>query len=297
MPQRTWNLPALRESTRTASEQLLATREVAATPRGEPPAGVTISQLTVGDVDAVLSAPPAANGTVLYFHGGGYRMGAPGGWTAFTGAVALASGARVLAVDYRLAPEHPFPAAVHDAVAVYDALLDGEPLGGDDPGPIVVGGDSAGGGLAFALGVACLDAGVDLPTGIFALSPWADMTITAGTFDSRAETDQFFPKSAAQEAVDTYLQGHDPSHVLASPALADLSEFPPVLLLAGGAETLLDDALTLATVAARAGVSVELHAVAGMQHVWPLLFSDIPETAEAIAAIGRFVDRVIGATA
>jgi acetyl esterase/lipase len=222
-------------------------------------------------------------------------MGSPSGWTAFTGALAVASGARVVAADYRLAPEHPFPAAVHDAVAAYDALLDDGALAGEDATPIVVGGDSAGGGLAFALGVACRTVGAALPVGIFALSPWADMTITAGTFDSRAETDQFFPKSAAHEAVDTYLQGHDARHVLASPALADLAGFPPVLLLAGGAETLLDDALALAIVAARAGTSVELHAVAGMQHVWPLLFPDIPQTAEAIAAIGRFVRRVTGA--
>ena len=287
VPQRSWKLPESREGTRTPSDELLAVREMAATPRGEPPAGVTVATTSVGGLDAVVCAPAEVRGTVLYFHGGGYRMGAPAAWTGFTGAVSVAGGARVVAVDYRLAPEHPFPAAVLDAVAAYDALLDYP-----NAGPFVVGGDSAGGGLALALVLACRSAGVESPAGVFALSPWADMTITAGTFVSRADTDQFFPRSSAHEAVDTYLQGHDAREPLASPALADLSGFPPTLLLAGGAETLLDDALAVATGVARGGASVELHAVAGMQHVWPMLFPDLPETAAAIDAIGRFVRRV-----
>src|SRR6476661_2719204 len=185
---RPWSLPPLRESSRVASDELKAVREMASAPRGAPPAGVAVSTTTVGGVDAVVCAPASSRGTVLYFHGGGYRMGAAAGWTAYTGAIADLSGARVVGLDYGFAPEHPYPAAVHDAVAAYDALLD------EAAGPIVVGGDSAGGGLAFALALACRDAGVELPAGVFGLSPWADMTITAGTFASRADTDQFFPE-------------------------------------------------------------------------------------------------------
>jgi epsilon-lactone hydrolase len=284
MTNRAWSLPPLRESARVASDELKAVREMAAAPRGEPPAGVTVSATTVGGAGAVVCAPASPRGTVLYFHGGGYRMGAAAGWTAYTGAIADRSGARVVGLDYRLAPEHPFPAAVHDAVAAYDALLDDAAAG-----PIVVGGDSAGGGLAFALALACRDADVELPAGVFGLSPWADMTISAGTFASRADTDQFFPEAAAHEAVDVYLQGADPRAPLASPALADLTGLPPALLLAGGAETLLDDTLLLATGLGRGGTSVEVHVAAGMQHVWPMLFPDLPESIAALDAIGRFV--------
>src|SRR5581483_8030052 len=158
MRKRAWSLPPLRRSTREPSAELLRVREVAATPRGEAPAGVAVGTTTVGGVECVVCAPASWQGTILYLHGGGYRMGAPAAWTAFTGAVALATGARVVAADYRLAPEHPFPAALHDAVAAYDALLD-DP----DAGAIVVGGDSAGGGLAAALVVACGTAGVERP--------------------------------------------------------------------------------------------------------------------------------------
>jgi acetyl esterase/lipase len=290
MPNRAWSLPPLRKSSRVASDELKAVREMAAAPRGEPPAGVTVTTTSVGGVDAVVCEPSAlpSRGTVLYFHGGGYRLGAPAGWTAFTGAIAQRSGARVVALDYRLAPEHPFPAAVHDAVAAYDALLDDAAAG-----PLVVGGDSAGGGLAFALVLACRDAGVEAPAGVFGLSPWADMTITAGTFASRAGTDQFFPEASAHEAVDTYLQGFDPRAPLASPALGDLAVFPPALLLAGGDETLLDDTLLLAAGLARGGASVEVHAVAGMQHVWPMLFPDLAESTAALDAMGGFVRRQV----
>ena len=284
MPGREWSLPPLRESARVASDELRATREMAATPRGDARAGVAVATTTLGGVECVTCTPESPGATVLYFHGGGYRMGAPAAWVAFTSAVAEAGGARVVAADYRLAPEHPFPAAVHDAVAAYEALLDDAP-----DGPIVVGGDSAGGGLAVALAVACRAAGVEAPNGVFALSPWVDLTIVAGTFTANAETDQFFPLAAANEAADVYLQGHDPRHPLASPVFADLAGFAPTLLLVGGAETLLDDTLTLSAGLAHAGASVETHVAAGMQHVWPMLFPELPESAAAVAAIGRFV--------
>ncbi len=286
MPERDWSLPPLRESARVASAELLATREIAATPRGDARPGVAVGTTTLGGVECATCTPDSPGATVLYFHGGGYRMGAPAAWVGFTSAIAGEGGARVVAADYRLAPEYPFPAAVHDAVAAYDALLDA-----GTGGPIVVGGDSAGGGLAVALAVACRAAGVEPPSAVFALSPWVDLTIVAGTFTSNADTDQFFPLAAAHEAADVYLQGHDPRHPLASPLLADLAGFPPALLLVGGAETLLDDTLTLGAALAHAGASVETHVAAGMQHVWPMLFPELPESSAAVAAIGRFVRR------
>jgi monoterpene epsilon-lactone hydrolase len=219
---------------------------------------------------------------IAYFHGGGYRMGTASGWVGFATRVVLLSGARVVLVDYRLAPEHPFPAAVIDATAVYDALL-------DTSDRVIVGGDSAGGGLAVALGVACSLAGVPGPAAVFALSPWADMTVTAGTYESRAGSDQYFAAEAARLGAAAYLQGHDPADPLASPIFADFTGFPPSLLFVGSDEVLLDDSLGLATRMARAHASVELHAVQGMQHVWPVLSAELPESVAALDAIARFV--------
>jgi monoterpene epsilon-lactone hydrolase len=280
----TWKLPPERAG-QPAPEALVARRDGAAAMMADKPAapGTTAIDETIGGVGCVVCRPAAPTSTILYLHGGGYRLGAARSWVSFATGLAAAAASRVVIADYRLAPEHPFPAALYDATAVFESLQ------ADHVGPLLVAGDSAGGGLAVALTVAAGQSGNDLPDGLIVLSPWVDMTLDSDTFSTRAATDQFFPLASAAEAAESYLQGIDAHDPLASPLLADLSAFPPTLVFAGGAETLLGDALTLSTRLVEAGVSVEAHFPAGMQHVWPTLFPDLPESVDAMAAMVRFI--------
>jgi len=245
--------------------------------------GVTAEDTDVGGVACVVCSPASPARTLLYFHGGGYRLGTARGWCTFGSKLAAASAARVVLVDYSLAPEHPFPAALRDAITVYDAVY-------ADGSAVYAGGDSAGGGLAAALAVACLQRGVAVPKGLVLISPWLDLTQTAATFESRAETDLLFSKESADTAADAYLQGHDPRDPLASPQFADVAGFPPTQLFAGGAETLLDDSLEFAARVARAGGAVELVVAPDQQHVYPYLAPDSDAGRAAYAAIVRFLD-------
>ena len=227
----------------------------------------------------------------MHFHGGGFRLGSAAGSAAFGTRMADAAHVRVVLVDYALAPEHPFPAGLHDALHVYDAVR-AEPSGL----PILVGGDSAGGGLATSLVVAALAVDMPLPSGVTLFSPWLDLTVTADSYDTRARSDLLFSAASATAAADLYLQGWDPRDPLASPALADLHGFPPTLLFVGSEEVLLDDALALANALSRAGSTVSLHSVAGMQHVWPTIWPDVPESATALRLLAAFVADLHGKT-
>jgi epsilon-lactone hydrolase len=282
-----WNLPPERSGV-PAPDALTARRDGAATMMANQPAapGTTAQDETIGGVGCVVCRPTSPTSTILYLHGGGYRLGTARSWTSFATSLAAAADTQVVIADYRLAPEHPFPAALHDAAAVYESLL------AEHVGPLLVAGDSAGGGLAIALTVAAGEARLPLPDGLIVLSPWVDMTLRSDTFTSRAETDQFFPKDSAAEAAESYLQGADPRHPLVSPLLADLAGFPKTLIFAGGAETLLGDSLSLCAALVTAGASVEVHFPAGMQHVWPTLFPDLPESTDAMAAMTRFIKGV-----
>jgi len=279
-----WNLPPERTGL-PAPESLTARRDGAAAVMADKPTapGTTAQDETIGGVGCVVCRPAAPTSTVLYLHGGGYRLGAARSWTSFATGLAAAADTQVVIADYRLAPEHPFPAALHDAAAVFEALQ------ADHVGPLFVAGDSAGGGLAVALTVAASQSRQPLPDGLIVLSPWVDLTLRSETFATRAETDQFFPRDSAVEAAESYLQGANPRDPLASPLLADLTGFPKTLIFAGGAETLLGDGLSLCTALVAAGSSVEAHFPAGMQHVWPTLFPDLPESIDAMAAITRFI--------
>ena len=282
----TWEIPDERSSDRPAPEDLVVRREaMAGFAPPAPDADVSVEEATVGGVVCVTCRPAGSRGSVVYLHGGGYRLGSARHSAGFGARLARASGAAVVVVEYRLAPEHPYPAALHDTAAVYDALL------GADPGPPVVAGDSAGGGLAAALVVAAERSGRPRPAGLLLLSPWVDLTVSAGTYATRARRDQLFSESSAADAAELYLQGHDRQDPLVSPIFADVAGWPPTQIFAGGEEVLLDDALGLTAALARAGVSVEAHVVAGMQHVWPTLFPDLAESALALEEMGRFVAR------
>jgi acetyl esterase/lipase len=248
----------------------------------EPPEGVEVCTTEVAGVPCTVCQPAVWATTIAYFHGGGYRLGSARGSTGFGQRLVQATGARVVLVDYRLAPEHPFPAALHDATAVVGALA-------AEPGALVLGGDSAGGGLAAAVAGAAGRSGRVQVAALVCLSPWADLRNVAASYTTRAATDELFSLASATAAAELYLQGHDPTDPLVSPVLADLATFPPTLVLASSAEVLLDDGVALTRGLAGAGVAVEAHLVPGLPHVWPTLLPDHPESARALAAIHRFL--------
>ena len=201
------------------------------------------------------------------------------------GHLALAAGARVLVPNYRLAPEHPFPAAVEDAVRAYQWLLDH----GGEPSKIFLTGDSAGGGLAVATAIAVRDRHLPMCGGIVAISPWADLTCSGESMTSRAEVDIEITRAGLLEMASTYLHGADPTQPLASPVLADLTGLPPLLCLVGGDEVLLDDSVRLVRNAGVAGIDATLSITAGMQHVFPIWAGSFPEADAAIGLIGNWV--------
>jgi epsilon-lactone hydrolase len=223
---------------------------------------------------------------ILYFHGGGFRIMSATADRPYGSQMASVCGCRVLTVDYRLAPEHKFPAAVDDAVVAYRWLVE---QAGVDPAQVVIAGDSAGGGLTASLLVAIRDAGLPTPAGGVCLSPWADLTNTAGSYTTNAESDTLFGLTSATEASGLYLQGGDPKHPLASPVFADLTGLPPLLIHVGDVETLLDDAKALAAKAEAAGVPVRLEVYADMPHVWIRSYPAFPESVQAMQDVGAFV--------
>ena len=280
-----WDLPPLRAG-RPAPADLAERRAgLRAFAVATPAEGVERLDVDWGGVPSLVFEPESPRSTVLYLHGGGYRLGHPTMWASFGSRLALETSSRVVVPDYRLAPEHPFPAALHDAAAAYDeATVSGM--------PVVVGGDSAGGGLAAALTLACRRSARAVPRGLVLVSPWVDLTGRAATYDSRRDTDQLFSLDAADVAADAYLQGTAADDPLASPLFGDLSGFPPSLVFGGGAEVLLADAVEFTGRLALAGVTVESHFVAGMQHVWVTTESDLPERTAAFSDVVRFINAV-----
>jgi epsilon-lactone hydrolase len=201
---------------------------------------------------------------VLFFHGGGYCSGSIASHRGMVTEAGRAAGARTLAVGYRLAPEHPFPAAIEDARAAYHFLLDQ----GIAPSKIAIGGDSAGGGLALALMTTLRDAGQPLPGCAWLVSPWVDLQMTGASLADKANVDPLISKSYLEELASAYLAGRDPADPLVSPLHADLAGLPPLLVQVGSAETLLDDALRIARRAGAADVRIDLEIWPHMIHAW-----------------------------
>lgn len=254
-----------------------------------PPPGLRIASTVLGGAPAeVIELERGAGpGRFLHLHGGGYVMGDPGGSRPFTAALALATGARVVSLDYRLAPEHPYPAAVDDALAAYAGLLaEGAPASS-----IAIGGESAGGGLTVAALLAIRDAGLPLPACAVAMSPWADLTCAGASHATCADRDPLLTRGVLLEMAEQYLQGQDPRAPRASPAGADLTGLPPILIQVGADEVLLDDAITLARRAEAAGVHAELEVWPDMIHVWQMFCGALPEADDAIGRIAGFLAR------
>jgi acetyl esterase/lipase len=224
---------------------------------------------------------------VLYLHGGGYVMGSINTHAEMIGRISEACRAPVLALDYRLAPEHPYPAAVDDAVAAYDRLL-GNGIAAEN---IVIAGDSAGGGLALACMLALREAGKPLPCGAILLSPWTDLTGSGDSVSSRAEADPMVSPELLTPMAQLYAADTAVEEPGISPLFADLKGLPPLLIQVGDAEILLDDSTRLHDCARAAGVDSTLQIYDGAFHVFQNM-PGLPETAEAVTAMGGFFDRV-----
>jgi monoterpene epsilon-lactone hydrolase len=226
-----------------------------------------------------------AIGVLLYLHGGAYVSGSIRSHRRLAAKLALASGMQTLIIDYRLAPEHPFPAALEDAQRVYGALLD------QLPGvSIAIAGDSAGGGLAVALALRLRDSGLRAPSALALLCPWTDLTLANETYDTRGAVDPFFPdRSALQGAVTAYVGGSNPRNPFISPQHANLAGLPPVLIQVGDLEALLDDSRILAKRLAEDGTSVNLKVYPKMWHVWQAFAGLFREADEAVAELGAFL--------
>lgn len=254
-----------------------------------PPRNVITTQVDAGGVRADIVATPNSRPDrhVLYLHGGAYRVGSPTTYRHFTWRIAAAAQARALVPDYRLAPEHPFPAALDDAVASYRWLLD-HSAGGSQ---LMVIGDSAGGGLALALLLKLRDDGIALPAAAVALSPWTDLALTGASLAANEKSDSMVNADDIPRFAKDYLAGADPHDPYASPLYGDPSGLPPTLIQASGGEVLRDDAVRMADSMRRAGCDVELQIWPGMAHTWQLLAPFVPEARRAIEAIRVFLEQ------
>ena len=253
----------------------------------KPADDIKCERVSAGGVDAEwVCAPNAASDRfVLYLHGGGYVIGSVNTHRDLIARVSRAAQARVLALNYRLAPEHPFPAAVDDTLAGYKWLL----AQGAKPSRIAIAGDSAGGGLAAAALVAIREAKLPTPGAGVLLSPWVDLEGLGESMVTRMEVDPVVRKEGLVGMAQAYLQGQDAKTPLAAPLYADLKGLPPLLIQVGDAETLLDDSKRLNDRAKAAGVSTRLEVWPEMIHVWQLFASYLPEGQQAIDGIGKFI--------
>ncbi|WP_169729296.1 alpha/beta hydrolase [Solimonas soli] len=238
-------------------------------------------------VEWISSTHQPARRVVLYLHGGAYLFGAARIYRAVNARLAEWAQARVVAVDYRLAPEHPFPAAPADALAAYRGLLERGIAAAD----IVLAGDSAGGGLALACALQVREAGLPMPAGIVLFSPWVDLSLGGETIVSRAASELILDPQMLREAAAAYLAGRPAQTALASPLFADLRGLPPLLVQVTDTELLYDDARRLAERAGAAGVEVEYKVWRGLWHVWQVFAGKVPEADAALREAADFIVR------
>ena len=255
----------------------------------ELPEDAVFDQVGAGGVSAEWISTPGVSEdrVVMYLHGGGYMIGSMRTHRSPLSYLSRVSDARVLGLNYRLAPEHPFPAAVEDSVAAYSWLLSE----GVSPGRIVIGGDSCGGGLTIATLVALKYFGYPLPAGGISHSGWSDLAHTGDSFVTKAEADPLIDKEMLEGMAAAYLGDRSRTTPLASPYYADLRGLPPLLLQVGSAEVLLDDSLRLTDRAKEAGVDVTLEVWDDMPHVWQAFATFLPEARQALKSCGEFVKK------
>lgn len=251
------------------------------------PQGTQVERVQIEHIPAEWVTPPRVteDGVLLYLHGGGYSAGSAASHRGLVAQLAKAAGIRALVPEYRLAPEHPFPAALEDAVTVYKYLL----RQGVPPHRIILAGDSAGGGLAVATLVALRDQGIPLPAGAVLLSPWTDLAGTGESLRTRAKQDPWLVPEGVRPVAALYHGDTPPTHPLVSPLYADLHGLPPMLIHVGDSEILLSDATRLAEKARQAGVPVSLHVWPGMFHVFHIFYPFVPEAHKAIREIGEWI--------
>ena len=253
------------------------------------PAGVRGTPTKLADRPAVLVEPDgdARTGTILYFHGGSFSLGSPETAMVLTAHLVRRTGVRAISLDYRLAPEHPFPAAIEDCLAAFRSLLDS----GIDAASIV-----AGGGLTVTTCLAARDVGLPMPAAIAAFSPGLDHTRSGASMSTKEGIDPFFTTDGMSQSGEMYLDGQDPNQPLLAPAvLADLTGFPPILLQVGTNELLLDDSVRLAARARDADVDVILDITAGVPHVFQALVGRLDESDQALERAALFLTQHLGA--
>lgn len=278
--------PRTVEAMRAGFAAMMATMHVAE--------GIRTSPTALGDRRAVLVEPerPAVPGTILYFHGGGNVFGSPETAMSLTAALVTRTRVRSFSLDYRLAPEHPFPAGLHDGLAAYRALLSE----GAAAESIAFAGDSAGGGHAVSTCLLARDAGLPMPAAVVAFSPGLDYTRSGASIDDKAGLDPFFTRESLGITGAMYLAGHDPAHELVSPAVhANLAGFPPLLLQVGTNELLLDDSTRMARRARDAGVDVILDVTADVPHVFQAFTGVLDEADQALDRAALFIAQHLGA--
>jgi acetyl esterase/lipase len=251
------------------------------------PSGTVCEPVDVDGVPGEWVTAPGANpdNVVLYLHGGGYAIGSIATHRGLAANISKAAGVRVLVIDYRLAPEHPHPAAVDDAVTAWQWLL----KQGVDPARMVISGDSAGGGLTFATLIALRDAGEPLPACAVPISPWTEMEALSDSHTSRAEADPMVGSDGLKIMADWYLNGQDARTPLAAPLHADLQGLPPIFVQVGDAEVLLDDATRIVEKAKAAGVDATCEVIPEGIHVLHAFAPLVPEANDAIDRLAAFV--------
>ncbi len=263
------------------------------------PEKTTYTPVDAGGVPAEWAVAEGADPSrrLLHLHGGGYVLGNITTHRDLAGALSQASGCAVLIIDYRLAPEHPFPAAVDDALAALRWMRANGPDGAGEAATTFVAGESAGGGLTIATLIAARDAGDPLPDAAVGISAWTDLAMSGASITSRAEADPRVRVEHLQTYAEWYLNGEDPQTPLASPLYADLTGLPPLLLQVGDAEILLDDTTRFTERARAAGVEVTEEIWPELFHVWHHQWAVLPEAQQAIDRIGAYLKQRVGVSA
>ncbi len=227
--------------------------------------------------------------TILYLHGGAYTVGSPKTHRPFVARVAKLTNMKVLLIDYRLAPENPFPAALEDAIMAYKWLVDNIKK---DPTKIVIMGDSAGGGLTLSTMVKLREENIALPYAAVCYSPWVDLSLSGESVKTKEETDPQLSKMELSFAAEMYLQGESPRNPLASPLYANLQGLPPLLIQCGTTEILMDDSIRITRKAKEQGVKVKLEIFEGMTHCFQLFGESIPESKKALHNMVKFLNTI-----